>query len=67
MDVIYYIPKTLILSEFIWQLDDRPPDYPRVQKFLRYWKEDIEAVIHEVLLTNAETSEVQSVDWYRSI
>jgi len=49
VDVLYYMPDyTDILQEFIWQTDDITPELPRVHKFLNYWKNHIEAVIHEV-------------------
>ena len=55
VDVIYYMPDyTDILQEFIWQTDDITPELPRVHKFLNYWKNHIEAVIHKVQVSYTE-------------
>ena len=37
-----------ILQQFVWQIDDIRPEYPRVHKFLNYWHDNIEAVIEEI-------------------
>ena len=51
VNVNYYNPDfTSIVQEFIWQTYDKNPKYPRVHKFLDYWKEHIDAVIQEVYL-----------------
>ncbi len=47
--VYYYVPDyTKIINEFIWQTIDKPYEYPRIRKFLNYWKNNIEAVIKEI-------------------
>ena len=47
--VIYYLPDyNHILQEFIFQQYDIRPDYPKLDKFLRFWKKNIEARIHRV-------------------
>lgn len=55
-----------ILQEFIWQTPDVVPDLKRVHRFLNFWKENIEAVIHNVELAipdhNGEAT-WRSVDW----
>jgi uncharacterized protein Usg len=54
-EVLYYMPDhpTLIQS-FVWQTLDLAPRYPRVHKFLQFWKAEIEAVIHSVRLASGE-------------
>ena len=47
--MIYYLPDyNHILQEFIFQQYDIRPDYPKLNKFLRFWKKNIEARIHRV-------------------
>jgi len=47
--VIYYLPDyNHILQEFIFQQYDIRPDYPKLNKFLRFWKKNIEARIYRV-------------------
>ena len=53
-EVIYYMPDhPTLLQRFLWQTLDLPPEFPRVQKFLVFWRREIDAVIHSVTLTAA--------------
>lgn len=58
--VIYYLPDyTSLLQEFYWATDDIHPTYPRIVKFLNFWKDNIEATINIIELrvdNNAEIS-----------
>lgn len=50
-EVIYYMPDhPALLQRFVWQTMDEAPDYPRVQRFLVFWRREIEAVIHSVTI-----------------
>lgn len=53
VNVIYYLPDHRhVLNEFIWQTLDLKPRYPRVRRFLDFWRTDIDAVIKDVLLAD---------------
>jgi uncharacterized protein Usg len=39
---------TSILQEFQWQTLDVHPFYPRVNRFLNYWRKNIDAVIADI-------------------
>jgi len=48
-EVLYYLPDhPALLQRFLWQTLDRSPDYPRIRRFLDYWRREIRAVIHSV-------------------
>jgi uncharacterized protein Usg len=48
-EVLYYIPAhPALLQSFLWQTLDQAPDFPRIHKFLDYWRREIDAVIHSV-------------------
>lgn len=52
LNVIYYNPQyTNILQEFIWQTEDKLPELYRIHKFLNFWKNNINAVIKEILVS----------------
>jgi len=54
-EVLYYMPDhPKLLQSFVWQTLDLAPRYPRVHKFLDFWKAEIEAVIHSVRLASGE-------------
>jgi len=47
--VFYYMPDYRnLVQEFSWQTLDVPPTYPRINKFLEYWRYNIEAVIADI-------------------
>jgi uncharacterized protein Usg len=47
--VLYYMPDSpALLQEFVWQTLDLAPEFPRVHRFLGFWRREIEAVIHSV-------------------
>jgi uncharacterized protein Usg len=48
-EVLYYMPDhPAVLQRFTWQTLDVSPDYPRIHRFLGFWRREIEAVIHSV-------------------
>jgi uncharacterized protein Usg len=52
--VLYYLPDhPALLQRFLWQTQDLPPEFPRVCKFLDFWRREIDAVIHSVTCTAA--------------
>jgi len=61
--VYYYMPDYRdLIQEFMWQTMDIKPKYPRVNKFLNYWKENIEAVIADI-----EMIETEKMSKYKSV
>lgn len=67
-EVLYYMPDhPKLLQSFVWQTLDVAPAYPRIHKFLDFWKREIEAVIHSVRLASGETlapAPVNRADFY---
>ena len=63
LHVFYYMPDYRdLIQEFMWQTMDIKPKYPRVNKFLNYWKENIEAVIADI-----EMIEIEKISKYKSV
>lgn len=55
-EVLYYMPDhPSLLQSFLWQTLDIAPAYPRIHKFLDFWRREIDAVIHSVRLASGET------------
>jgi uncharacterized protein Usg len=55
-EVLYYIPDhPKLLQTFTWQTLDMAPRYPRLEKFLDFWRREIEAVIHSVRVAHGES------------
>ncbi len=54
-EVLYYMPDhPKLLQSFVWQTLDLAPSYPRIHKFLDFWRTEIDAVIHSVRLASGE-------------
>ena len=48
-EVLYYLPDhPALLQRFLWQTLDLSPEYPRIRRFLDFWRREIQAVIHSV-------------------
>lgn len=48
-EIIYYMPDHPgLLQEFLWQTLDEAPEFPRIHRFLDFWRREIDAVIHSV-------------------
>ena len=62
VNVFYWMPDSQhILQQFVWQIDDIRPEYPRVHKFLNYWNDNIDAVISEVNIADSCETKYRSV------
>ena len=66
-EVLYHIPDHPgLLQSFLWQTLDEAPDFPRVQRFLQFWRREIEAVIHSVQISSMHQvapGRVRPVTW----
>ena len=70
-EVIFYLPDhPKLLQSFLWQTLDIAPDYPRVHRFLEFWRREIDAVIHSVAISTAgvvSPARIQFADWMGQI
>ena len=47
--IYYYLPDySSLVQEFMWGTMDSIPEYPRINRFLNYWHENIDAVIASI-------------------
>ncbi len=54
-EVLFYMPDhPALLQSFLWQTLDEAPDFPRIQRFLNFWREQIDAVIHSVQISSVQ-------------
>ena len=55
LNVYYWMPDyDNILQQFVWQTMDVKPKYPRINKFLDYWHNNIEAIVSEIQICESE-------------
>lgn len=51
-EILYYMPeRPKLLQTFVWQTLDLAPDFPRMHRFLDFWRQEIDAVIHSVSIS----------------
>jgi uncharacterized protein Usg len=54
-EVLYYMPAhPALLQSFLWQTLDVAPEFPRIHRFLEFWRREIDAVIHSVTIGGVE-------------
>jgi uncharacterized protein Usg len=54
-EVLYFMPDhPRLLQSFVWQTLDIAPDFPRIRKFLDFWRAEIEATIHSIRVASGE-------------
>lgn len=61
-EVLYYLPDhPSLLQSFVWQTMDLAPRYPRIARFLDYWRREIDAAIHSIRVGQADR--VRAAEW----
>jgi len=56
VEILYHLPDhPSLLQTYVWQTLDVPPQFPRLQRFLMYWQQNIDGRLHSVKLTACET------------
>lgn len=54
-EILYYLPDhPSLLQSFMWQAYDLAPKFPRMSRFLDFWRREIVAVIHSVNLAHQD-------------
>lgn len=49
LQILYFLPDyDSLVQEFFWQTLDVDPEYPRISRFLDFWKDNIDAAIKEI-------------------
>jgi len=63
--ILYYLPDhPSLLQTFLWQTLDLAPRYPRLVRFLDFWRAEIDAVIHSVRV--AHLGLVSPAEWSKA-
>jgi len=67
-EVLYYMPDhPALLQAFVWQTLDLAPRYPRIHRFLDFWRREIDAVIHSVSVTASGLVTPARIEWNTEI
>jgi uncharacterized protein Usg len=61
-EITYRMPDhPAILQIFVWQHYDLALEFPRLKKFLDYWRDNIEGELHSVAVTRARSVKPNSI------
>ena len=53
-EILYRIPDhPSLLQSYIWQEYDLPPQFPQLQRFLEFWRENLDGALHSVKMSHA--------------
>ena len=53
--ILYRIPDhPVLLQTFVWQTYDLAPEFPRIGRFIDFWKREIEADLHSIEIAAAD-------------
>ena len=56
-EIIYRLPDhPALLQSFIWQKFDLAPDFPELNKFLEFWRTNLEGKLHSVNVKQSSRS-----------
>jgi len=56
-EIIYHLPDHPdLLQSFIWQKLDAAPDFPELNRFLEFWRRNLEGRLHSVRVGQARAS-----------
>lgn len=54
-EILYRLPDHLdILQSYVWQALDIAPDYPELQRFLKFWEREIDGPLYAVKVAGRE-------------
>ncbi|TQV80864.1 usg protein [Denitrobaculum tricleocarpae] len=54
-EIIYRMPDHLeLLQSYVWQEYDLVPEYPELQRFLKFWKENLDGPLVSVTVGSRE-------------
>lgn len=66
-EILYWMPDHHdLLQSFVWQTMDVAPGFPRLHRFLDYWREHIDAPLHSVHITHASLVSPAELTWVQS-
>jgi uncharacterized protein Usg len=53
-EILYHLPDHPgMLQSFVWQKLDRAPEFPELERFLAFWRREIEGPLHSVRVASA--------------
>ncbi len=53
-EILYHMPDHPgMLQSFVWQKLDRAPEFPELERFLAFWRREIEGPLHSVRVASS--------------
>jgi uncharacterized protein Usg len=65
-EILYHMPDhPTLLQTFVWQHLDRAPRYPRLQRFVAFWEQEIDGKLHSVRVASTRLLRPGELRHYR--
>jgi uncharacterized protein Usg len=61
VNILYRMPNEALLRSFIWQFYDLAPSYPRLERFLDFWRTDVEGIIDSVEVAHRQLASAAEI------
>ena len=53
-EILYHLPDHPgVLQSFVWQKLDHAPEFPELERFLAFWRREIEGPLHSVRVASS--------------
>lgn len=70
-EILYHLPDhPRLLQSYVWQAMDIAPDYPELNKFLTFWRRELDGKLHSVRVAThplARTGQVRHATTLRTL
>jgi uncharacterized protein Usg len=54
-EILYHMPDhPMFLQTYVWQEYDLCPQFPELQKFLKFWERELDGKLHSVVVASCE-------------
>ena len=64
-EILYHLPDhPALLQSYVWQEYDLAPHYPALDKFLAFWKRELEGRLHSVRVASCEL--IRASEWHNA-
>lgn len=63
-EILYHMPDhPAVLQSFVWQRIDRAPTFPELNRFLDFWRRELDGPLHSVRVASAALIRSAELRW----
>ncbi len=66
-EILYHMPDhPQLLQTFLWQEYDLAPEFPELQRFLKFWTREIDGKLHSVRVGHKKLITLEDISYCRT-